>query len=131
MCIIGTEIEKPYICRENRHEAYHDYRAAEGIPALFCNCPLCTYAREHHKREVRTRSQALIDEKLLIDFPADSYKHALENEIDLSAISYLLITHSHDDHFYPMDLLMRLPDYGKNGEPSSFIFMETVQLSIF
>ena len=87
--------------------------AAEGIPALFCNCPICTYAREHRKREVRTRSQALIDDKLLIDFPADSYKHALENEVDLSAISHLLITHSHDDHFYPMDLFMRHPEYGK------------------
>lgn len=88
--------------------------AAEGIPALFCNCPVCTYAKKAAGKEIRTRAQTLIDDSLLIDFPADSYIHMLHNQIDLSAISHLLITHSHDDHFYPMDLLMRLPGYGKN-----------------
>ncbi len=88
--------------------------AAEGIPALFCNCPVCSHARKTGGKEIRTRAQTLIDNRLLIDFPADSYMHMLNNHIDLSAISHLLVTHSHDDHFYPMDLLMRLPGYGKN-----------------
>lgn len=88
--------------------------AAEGIPALFCNCPVCVNARECGGKEIRTRSQALIDGKILIDFPADSYAHMLKERIDLSGISHLLITHSHDDHFYPFDLLLRLPDYGEN-----------------
>lgn len=87
--------------------------AAEGIPALFCNCPICTYAREHKGRELRTRSQALIDGKLLMDFPADTNMHFQENKMDLSSIAHLFITHSHDDHFYPMDMLMRLPAYGE------------------
>lgn len=88
--------------------------AAEGIPAMFCNCEVCRYAREKGGREIRTRSQALIDGKLLIDFPADSYTHILKEKMDLSSIRHLLITHSHDDHFYPFDLLLRLPDYGQN-----------------
>ncbi len=88
--------------------------AAEGIPALFCNCPVCSHARKTGGKEIRTRAQTLIDQTILIDFPADSYLHMLRYHIDLSAIAYLLVTHSHDDHFYPMDLLMRLPGYGKN-----------------
>ncbi len=86
--------------------------AAEGIPALFCNCPICRYAREHGGHSVRSRCQTLIDDRLLIDFPADSYLHSVQHGIDLSSVRNLLVTHSHDDHFYPMDLLMRLEDYG-------------------
>ena len=47
--------------------------AAEGIPALFCECAVCKEAREKGGRHIRTRSQALIDDDLLIDFNADSY----------------------------------------------------------
>lgn len=86
--------------------------AAEGIPALFCRCDICKEARKRGGREIRTRSQAIIDEKLLIDFPADSYLHILHYNMDFSSIEHLLITHSHDDHFYPFDLLMRMSEYG-------------------
>ena len=36
--------------------------AAEGIPALFCECAVCKEAREKGGRFIRTRSQALIDD---------------------------------------------------------------------
>lgn len=88
--------------------------ASEGIPALFCRCPICEEARRRGGRELRSRSQAIIDDKLLIDFPADSYLHIQKYNMDFSSIKNLLITHSHDDHFYPFDLLMRLPAYGHN-----------------
>ena len=69
--------------------------AAEGCPALFCTCPLCTSARQGGGRDVRTRSQALVDDTLLIDFPADTYHHALSTpELNLPALRHLLITHS-------------------------------------
>lgn len=85
--------------------------AAEGIPALFCRCAICNEARKRGGRELRTRSQAIIDDKILVDFPADSYFHIQHYNMDFSSIAHLLITHSHDDHFYPFDLLMRLPIY--------------------
>lgn len=86
--------------------------AAEGCPALFCTCPLCAAARQDGGRDVRTRSQALVDDTLLIDFPADTYHHALSTpELDLPALRHLLITHSHADHFYPMDLGLRCSDF--------------------
>ena len=54
---------------------YFGTAAAEGWPSLFCGCDACRRAREAGGRNIRTRSQAMIDDKLLIDFPADTYLH--------------------------------------------------------
>ena len=78
--------------------------AAEGAPALFCNCAYCKEAIRRGGKDIRTRSQMLVNEDLLIDFPADTYLHKLAYGLDLSKVRYLLITHSHRDHFYPEDL---------------------------
>ena len=80
--------------------------AAEGFPAVFCNCEHCRVARERGGKNIRTRSQSLINEDLLIDLPADTYLHFLQNAIRGDRISTLLITHSHSDHFYPDELEM-------------------------
>ncbi len=85
--------------------------AAEGFPALFCNCKYCCEARKLGGKNVRTRSQALINEDLLIDFPADTYSHFLQNGIRADKIEYLLVTHAHHDHFYPKDLGTRRSPY--------------------
>ena len=88
--------------------------AAEGWPALFCNCKSCQTARAIGGPNIRTRSQALVNDSLLIDFPADTYMHVLQHKFDLSAIELLLITHSHSDHFYPMEFEMRGDPYAHN-----------------
>ena len=67
--------------------------AAEAWPALFCNCPQCKKARENGGRDIRTRSQSILDNHILIDFPCDTYKHVLDAQIDMSAVDLLLITH--------------------------------------
>lgn len=85
--------------------------AAEGVPALFCECENCKKSRAAGGRAIRTRSQALVDGQLLIDFPADTYKHILDNNINLCKISHCLITHTHSDHLYPNDLAMLEPGY--------------------
>ena len=41
-----------------------------GIPEPFCSCRLCAYAREHGGKDIRTRSQAVIDD-IMIDFSKD------------------------------------------------------------
>ena len=51
--------------------------AAEGWPAAFCNCDGCRAARRLGGRNIRTRSQALVDDALLLDFPCDAWLHAL------------------------------------------------------
>ena len=81
--------------------------AAEGFPAVFCNCKYCTEARKLKGKNIRTRSQGLINDDMLIDFPADTYHHMLENCIEGDKIKYLIITHSHQDHFYFEDFNMR------------------------
>jgi len=74
--------------------------AAEGVPSLFCTCDKCEYARNTGGKEIRTRSQALIDERLLIDFPADTYAHVIKYNLDMTKIDHCLITHTHSDHLY-------------------------------
>ncbi len=56
---------------------YFGTAAAEGFPGLFCSCEACERARKAGGKNIRTRSQALIDRALLIDFPADTYMHVL------------------------------------------------------
>ena len=81
--------------------------AAEGIPAVFCHCDVCQYARTHKGRNIRTRAQALIDGKLLLDFGPDTYMHSLQYDINLADIEVCFITHAHDDHLYLEDLRAR------------------------
>ena len=81
--------------------------AAEGIPGMFCNCRVCRNALKIRGKEIKTRSQALLDDKLLIDFPADTYMHILNQGLDLRNIHNVIITHSHADHFYPNDFWCR------------------------
>lgn len=90
--------------------------AAEGIPALFCNCEVCNNARLRGGKEIKTRSQALIDDTVLIDFPADTYMHMLNNGIKPDRIHTLIITHSHSDHLYPKDFWCRNPGIANNIE---------------
>ena len=89
--------------------------AAERVPALFCHCPVCDYARKHGGKDMRTQTQAVIDDgKLLIDFPGDSYLHAMKYGIDFSDMTHLLLTHCHSDHLYAEDLALRMHGYGQN-----------------
>lgn len=80
--------------------------AAEGIPAVFCHCEFCNGVRRQGGR-VRSRAQVLINGELSVDFPPDSFYHGAVLGADLSAIRYLLVTHSHMDHFYASDFVLR------------------------
>lgn len=79
--------------------------AAEGVPAMFCNCAFCRRARK--EKIFRTRTQILIDGELSIDFPPDAYYHMYQSGADFSAIRYLLVTHAHQDHFFANDIMLR------------------------
>lgn len=89
--------------------------ASEGWPALFCKCGACEKARSLGGMNIRTRSQSIIDDKLLVDMPADTYYHVLKYSMDLSCVNDILITHSHEDHFYPMDIILKAPPYAHGG----------------
>ena len=90
--------------------------AAEGFPAVFCNCRFCKEARILGGKNLRTRSQSLVNDDLLIDLPADTYHHFLMNGIEGHKIKYLFVTHPHQDHFYPEELNMRGGCYSHDME---------------
>ena len=94
--------------------------AAEGFPALFCVCDTCRRAQEAGEKNIRSRSQAVIDNKLLIDFPADTYLHMLAHKLPLENISHCIITHAHSDHFYVSDLEMRSVGYARTVDGLPF-----------
>lgn len=81
--------------------------AAEGIPALFCNCEYCKGVRRRKGKEIRSRSQVIVDGELSIDFPPDAFYHAAVLGADLSAVRYLLVTHAHMDHFSAQNFILR------------------------
>ena len=97
---------------------------AEGWPGLFCRCHVCHVARTAGGKNLRTRSSALIDGVLKLDFPADILHQIARWNIDLLDLRAILITHSHDDHlcaselqyasryFVPEPLQQSLPIYG-------------------
>lgn len=89
--------------------------AAEGIPAAFCTCPVCRHARQKRGREIRSRSQSLLDGTLLIDFPPDTFYHAAIHALEFGAISALLITHDHFDHWFPPELMNRHSAYQRGA----------------
>ena len=93
---------------------YFGTAAAEGWPGLFCSCENCKRAKNAGGRNIRTRSQSLINEDLLIDFPPDTYHHVILHGLDLTKIKYIIFTHSHQDHFYPQDFHMTYPPFAYN-----------------
>ncbi len=96
--------------------------AAEGIPAVFCSCERCVKSRKIGGRAVRTRTQAIIDGTLLIDFPADAYMHSLMWGIDYSTIRHCLVTHTHEDHLYPKEVGMMAPGFSHLPEDYHMTF---------
>jgi len=88
--------------------------AAEGVPAMYCNCDTCREIRRRGEAEYHTRSQLIIDDSVGIDFPPDAYYRSLRYGVELAKIEHLLITHSHMDHFYAHDFILRGYKYAKN-----------------
>ncbi len=81
--------------------------AAEGVPAFFCGCEHCRYAQRVGGVEMRTRSGAMVDDGLKIDFGPDTLAHMYRYCLDFSHLEHVLITHSHEDHFTPADIAYR------------------------
>lgn len=86
----------------------------EAYPALFCGCEHCNSARKAGGKSLRSLSQTLIDGKLLIDLPADTHMHFMQNNLNMGDIERLLITHTHADHYIPQILDTRGCDYAHN-----------------
>ena len=69
-----------------------------GIPEPFCSCRLCSYARAHGGKDIRSRSQATVGD-LMIDFSHDAFMHTVYGGLDMRNYKHVLITHGHFDHY--------------------------------
>ena len=58
-------------------------------------------------KNIRTRSQAIVNDDLFNRPAAGHLPHKLAHGLDLSRVRYLLLTHRHTDHFYPQELTVR------------------------
>lgn len=86
--------------------------AAEAIPAHFCNCNYCTYARLNKGKDIRSRSSFRINNKVHIDFGPDIFYQCVNNSISLYDLENILVTHTHPDHFMLPEFVVR--DYAIN-----------------
>ena len=96
------------IHKENHHETDLSWHSGGGgLPRAVLQLPGLPEAARLGGRNIRTRSQALINRDLLLDLPPDTYLHKLQNGLDLSEVRCLFVTHWHMDHFYPQELTVR------------------------
>jgi phosphoribosyl 1,2-cyclic phosphate phosphodiesterase len=72
---------------------------ADGIPGLFSDSRVSNYARECGGKDVRTRSSALVDDGLKIDFPPDTFYQVVRDGLKAQDWTAVVYTHSDDDHF--------------------------------
>ena len=78
--------------------------AAEGWPAPFCACPHCEAARARGGPSIRSRSGALLDDDLKIDYSADTLMQMQRAHRSLANVKTLVFTHQHSDHVAPAEL---------------------------
>lgn len=93
---------------------YYGTGAGAGIPEIFCDCRVCHAAREKGGVEIRSRSQASIDDKICIELPVDTFMHHAKGGLDMRKLHHILITHAHYDHLLRQELFSR-PE--NTGEP--------------
>ena len=96
--------------------------AAEGIPALWCNCEYCRKAFAAGGKDLRHRTGYLLDDDTIIDFGPDLFSQSLAFGIDLTLIKRVLLTHLHEDHFAPMEFFYRIGGgFSKDVKPIDMI----------
>lgn len=81
--------------------------AAEGFPALWCECPTCAQAEKNGGKDIRRRASYLIDDDTMVDFGPDVFWQTREFGINLRKIRRILFTHPHEDHLNPVELIWR------------------------
>lgn len=69
-------------------------------------------------KNIRTRSGALIDGTVKVDFGPDTCAQMQRERRDLGAITTLVFTHEHDDHFTPAELQYRKSMFVAGEQPA-------------
>ncbi|MBP5640130.1 MAG: hypothetical protein J6X55_11670 [Victivallales bacterium] len=101
--------------------------AAEGWPALFCECEACRKARELGGKNIRRRCAYLLDDDTMVDYGPDIYWQSVEFGIRLEKIRRIFISHSHIDHLVPFELQWRRKGFSSARTPLK-LFADQVAL---
>src|SRR4051812_42849236 len=91
--------------------------AAEGWPAPFCVCKHCEESRKRGGPNIRSRSGALIDNELKIDFCPDTVVQMQRTGRNLSQLKTLLFTHQHSDHVAAQELEWAVKPFTQTPPP--------------
>lgn len=78
--------------------------AAEGVPAPFCRCETCVYARAHGGKNIRLRSCFRLTDEIMLDLGADAVVQSMRFG-EISPVRHVLVSHTHDDHLNPHMLM--------------------------
>ena len=96
--------------------------AAEGFPGLFCDCEHCRAARAAGGRNLRLRAAALVNDDLLLDFGPDLVAASQRHGLSLAKVRAALITHFHDDHWQPDNVLYHHPWFRAQSAPTLHLY---------
>ena len=94
--------------------------AGSGVPGIFCSCDGCNKARVLKGKELRGRSQFLVNDDVLVDFSNDTIRNSMIYGINMSKIKHLLITHYHTDHYDPT--IFRYKNASQMDEPVLYVY---------
>ena len=81
--------------------------AAEGIPAIFCDCRVCREAAKRGGPDVRARTCYNFGGDVQIDLGPDGLQAWQAHHDVLRRMHHLLVTHCHEDHLQPSDLIYK------------------------
>lgn len=90
--------------------------AAEGIPLPYCSCQTCEHARIHGGKNIRKRCAYMINDDLLVDMGPDLFMACAQHGVNLLNTKYMLVTHSHLDHFNVQNLKLRAEQFRPNKD---------------
>lgn len=90
--------------------------AAEGIPAVFCNCRVCREAWKNGGKDIRLRTAYKLSDAVRVDFGPDTLAQEYRYQLHSERLKHLFITHSHEDHCVPDLLGYRMPGFSKVDE---------------
>jgi phosphoribosyl 1,2-cyclic phosphate phosphodiesterase len=80
------------------------------------------YALAHGGKDIRTRSGALIDNVLKIDFGPDTFAQCATLKLHPQEWKWIVFTHTHYDHFTPQMLQYAFPPFVEEGSPAPEVF---------
>lgn len=110
---------------------YYGTAAGEAWPGVFCECALCKEAIRRGGKNIRTRSQALINDDLMLDLPPDTLYHRLQYGLEIGPVKSLLFTHSHNDHCYTADLELLREPYSHTRKPLAVFGNGSVEQKLY